>query len=106
MSAVFDEDGLRKVIKAIEDKAPELGTDKVALYDLLIVAYYHQKDLIALLEAKQPQKEIVEDTDKIDQLTFELEELKKKLEVEVNDKNAAMSQLDKIAEIITVISEE
>jgi hypothetical protein len=48
---------LKKEIIEIEQQAGELSIDdKEALYDLLVVAFFKAKDLIALLEAEKTQE--------------------------------------------------
>lgn len=91
---------LREEIAEIEAQAEELGTDKVLLYDLLIVAYYKQKDLIVVLETQQPAPITVVDTDEIERLSFELATLKGKFAIEEVAKEIALQQLLSIADIV------
>ncbi len=86
----------------IEQEAVEVGTDKVKLYELLVKAYYKQKDIIAILEQQQPETITIKDTDEVDQLQFQLTKLKGTLAIEEAAKDVALEQLQNIATIVCV----
>ena len=91
---------LKENIAKIETQAQEIGTDKVQLYALLIKAYYMQKDIIVTLEEQQPDTKIIQDTDAIDKLQFEVTELRGKFAIEEAAKDVALEQLQNIATIV------
>jgi len=91
---------LKDEIAEIEIKAQEVGTDKVLLYNLLIKAYYKQKDIIVTLEEQQPEPQIIQDIDSIEKLQFEVTEFKGKFAIEEAAKDIALEQLQSIAAIV------
>lgn len=94
---------LKTDIATIEEQAEQAGSDKDILYGLLIKAYYMQKDIIVLMESTIPTPEKVIDTDQIDQLTFQLKELKGKFAIEEAAKDVAMAQIKNIMDIVCTI---
>lgn len=74
---------LLEEIAEIEAQAGAVdATDKVALYDLLIVAYFKAKDTIEALQTMAPEPVVTVDTDEVDKLTYALAEATKLLAVE------------------------
>jgi len=86
-------DKLLEEIAELEQQASTLGEDKVALYDLLVQAYYKAKDLIVILQEQAPEPKVVVDEDHVNQLKFELDKTETQLIL-------ATTKLDEIATLI------
>jgi len=71
---------LKAAIAEIEEVASSGIEDKDELYDLLIKAYHHQKDIIVLLEDTQPEPKVIVDNDKVKQLTAKVLTLQNELD--------------------------
>jgi len=89
---------IKEEIKSIENKASLLGTteplDKSKLYDLLVIAYNKNKDIISLLEEKQPTLEI-------EKLNFKIVMLEKELKKEKNNNEYLIKKLEHITLLIS-----
>lgn len=93
---------LLREIAEIEKQAEAINPkDKAALYSLLIVAYFKAKDIIVAQEEIVPEPIKVIDTDRIEELTYALEQSNIALNMAENARDAVLKRLEQVQLILS-----